>query len=148
MKELIQPKFSNSDVNPERHKYIKASKAEEEIISILIYHPDLIRVADEHITADSFITDFNRRVYNRVAEVLHNSLTFDVTMLGEDFSAAESGKVAEYQNRLAGSDNGKEALLDCIKVLKQEKEISVSDIDNLSVDEWANRIKKIVESKK
>ena len=148
MKELIQPKFNSSDVNPERHKFLRASKAEEEIISILIYHPDLIKIADEHISADTFVTDFNSRVYRRVSEVLHNGLTFDVTMLGEDFSAAESGRVAEYQNRIGGSDNGSDTLLDCIKVLKHEKEIAVSDVNNLSVGEWADRIKKIMETKK
>ncbi len=147
-KELIQPKFSTSDVNPERHKHLRASKAEEEIISILIYNPDLMNIADEHINEDSFVTTFNSRVYGRVAEVIHNGLTFDVTMLGEDFSAAESGRVAEYQNRIAKSDNAKDTLLDSIKVLKQEKDSAVSNVDELSVDEWASRIKKIAESKK
>jgi len=148
MKELIQPKFNASDVNPERQKYLRASKAEEKIIATLIYHPDLIKVADEQITADSFVTEFNKRVYRRVSEVLHNGLTFDVTMLGEDFSAEESGRVAEYQNQLGGSDNGKTTLLDCIKVLLQEKDTAMSDVNSLSVNEWAEQIKKLMNNKK
>lgn len=148
IKELIQPKFNNSDVNPERQKYLRASKAEEEIISILIYNPDLMKLADEHLTEETFVTAFNGRVYSRVAEVIHNGHSFDVTMLGEDFSAAECGRVAEYQNRIVKSDNAQTALLDSIKVLKQEKDSAHTNIDELSVDEWASRIKKIAESKK
>ncbi len=148
IKEIIQPKFSSSDVNPERHRYLRAAKAEEEIISILIYNPDLIKTAGKHIDKDSFVTSFNGRVYDRVIEVIHNGINFDVAMLGESFSAQECGRVAEYQNRIVKSDNAKEILLDCIKVLLEEKNNIITDTENLSDDEWASRIRKIAESKK
>ncbi len=148
IKELIQPKISTADVNPERQRNLRAAKAEEEIISILIYNPDLVKTAEAEIGEDSFVTSFNNRVYKRVTEVIHNGLTFDVAMLGEDFTPKECGRVAEYQNRMVKGENAAKALMDCIKVLKEEKSNTLSDSGNLSLDEWASRIKKIAESKK
>jgi len=66
----------------------------------------------------------------------------------EETSAEESGRVAEYQNQLGGSDNGKTTLLDCIKVLLQEKDTAMSDVNSLSVNEWAEQIKKLMNNKK
>ena len=145
---IIRPKVDNSDVNPERRTNIRAAKAEQDIISILIFNPDLIKLVESQIDKDSFITSFNKRVFERVCQVINNGYTFDVSMLAEDFSPKECGRVAEYQNRSIKGENAKQELLDCIKVLKEEKDGISNDPENLSDEEWPETIKKIAESKK
>ena len=148
IKEIIKPKIDNSDVNPERRTNMRGAKAEQDIISILIFNPDLIDEVEKHIDKDSFITSFNKRVFERVCQVIKGGYQFDVSMLSSDFTPKECGRVAEYQNRIVKGDNAKEELMDCIKVLKEEHDNISSDPESLSDEEWAESIRKIAENKK
>ena len=148
LKEIIKPKFDTHDVNPERQKHLRAANAEEKIISILIYSPDLLSLAEQSISADSFITGFNRRVFARLCEVIHGGQSFDVSLLAADFTPAECGRVAEYQNRIVKSENAKAELRDCINVLLQENINQSTAEKDISDDEWARNIKRIADNKK
>jgi len=145
--EMVRPKINNSDVNPERRKYLRAAKAEEGIISILIYNPDLLEDTQQKISQEHFITSFNKRVYLRVCEVISGGHQFDVSLLSEEFSPAECGRVAEFQNRVVKGENAKTELQDCIKVLIEEHNKISFNPEELSDDEWVKSIKKIAEGK-
>ncbi len=145
---IIKPKLNTSDVNPERRQYLKAANAEEEIISILILNPDLIDKTLKEISANDFLTSFNKRVFERVVEVISGGHTFDISLLTEDFSPQECGRVAEYQNRIIKGENAESELLDCIKVLKSEAEAAATNPEELSDKEWAESLQKIAKQKK
>lgn len=145
--EIIRPKADMGDVNPERRKNIRAAKAEEEIISILIFSPDLLEYCKKNLTPDEFVTNFNRRVYMRVCEVIENGHIFDLSLLGSDFTPAETARVTEFQNRPIKGENAKPELVDCIKVLKGESQMAQNP-EELSDEEWAKNLKMIAESKK
>ena len=148
LKEIIKPKYDTHDVNPERQRNLRAATAEEKIISILIYSPDLLNKAEQSISGDSFITSFNRRVFERLSTVIHGGQHFDVSLLSGDFTPAECGRVAEYQNRIVKSENAEAELRDCINVLLQENINQSTAEKDISDDEWARNIKKIADNKK
>ena len=145
---IVKPKLQKDEVNPERQKNLRAAKAEEEIISILIFNPDCIKIVKENIDEDTFITSFNKRVFSRVVEVIDDGHTFDVSMLGQDFTPMECGRVAMYQNRMVKGENAKRELADCIKVLKAEKSLKDNGNESLTDEEWASKIREIAKNKK
>ena len=145
---IVKPKLQKDEVNPERQANLRAAKAEEEIISILIFNPDLISTVKSQIDENSFVTNFNKRVYLRVLEVIEQGHNFDVSMLAGDFTPAECGRVAMYQNRMVKGDNAKRELADCIKVLLTEKSIKSNSTESLTDEEWASTIREIASNKK
>ncbi len=148
LNEILHPRTDSADVNPETAKHPLAAKAEEEIISILMYNPDLVKSTQTVLSPDDFVTDFNKRVYERLLQVTDGGHSFDVSMLSAEFTPAETGRVAKYQNRAVKGANAKKELDDCITVLKKEKESIIADFSEISDEEWANTIKNIAEKKK
>ena len=148
LNEIIKPKINTHDVNPQRQKNLRAATAEEKIISILMYSPDLLPTVEEKITPKNFITEFNRRVYERLLEVIHGEQIFNVSLLSSDFTPAECGRVAEYQNSIVKATNAKQELRDCINVLLQENINQSTAEKDISIDEWAENIKRIANNKK
>lgn len=71
----------NDRINPQRPQNLKAAKAEEDIISILLNYPDKIDKIEKIVSDDDFITDFNRRVFCSVKEKIKKSPTDDVFCL-------------------------------------------------------------------
>lgn len=146
-REIINPKHDRTDVNTESYKYPRAAAAEEKIISILIYSPDLLESALQKITADDFVTDFNKRVFVRLTEVIQNGMQFDAAILGADFTPEECGRVAKYRNYLPKGENAKRELADCTEVLKNEK-LRIGVSSQMSTDEWAQKLKEVANNKK
>lgn len=148
LNDMLLPKIKSGDVNSESVKNPRAAKAEEEILSILIYNPDLLKNAEKKLKKEDFVTDFNARVFERLSEVVNGGHSFDASMLSGDFTPAECGRVASYQNRAVKGENAKRELEDCIDVLLYEKENTNADFSEISDEEWAKRIKNIAEKKK
>ncbi len=108
-------------VNPERHKNMKAAKAEETLIATLLRSPDFYKKISAKIKPDDFITDFNRRVFNLLYERLSEGKGIDLTLLATGFTGEEMDRVTKFfimgsqiSNTIAECD-------DCINVLKEEK---------------------------
>lgn len=148
LNEIVKPKVSTKDVNPERMRNLRAAAAEEKIISILIYSPDLLKQTKAKITPQNFITSFNRRVYERLCEVVEGGQSFDVSLLAGDFTPAECGRVSEYQNRIIKSENAQAELHDCIKVLLEENLNQTNKSEKIDNDEWAKNLRRLAENKK
>jgi len=70
-------------------------------------------------------------------------------LLGGDFTPDEIGAVTRIMTGSAGKDNPERVLLDSIKVINEEREaLSDRNIDSLPDDEWAEKLKKLTDSKK
>ena len=110
----------NDDVNPERRQHLRAAKAEENLIAILIYNPDYLEYIEENISADNFVTSFNKRVFSAAAGIIHSGQTFDLTLLEADFSPNEMGRIAEMQALGRTQLDTKKECDDCIKVILEE----------------------------
>ena len=144
IKKIINRPFDKEDINPERRGNEKAVSAEELIISAIMKHPDLIDWLSDKISADGFITDLNKRLFADVCSLSEQSGTFSISSLQGKYNDKEVGYVSKLLNTGFASNNPKEILLDCVKVLKEEK--VMLDTDNN--DDWAAQMKKIAENKK
>ncbi|MBQ6846959.1 MAG: DNA primase, partial [Oscillospiraceae bacterium] len=55
-------------VNTDKAKNIRAARAEEMLIAYLVFNNDMLKEAEERISPQDFVTDFNSRLYAYVAK--------------------------------------------------------------------------------
>ena len=144
-KKITEQRIDREDINPERYGNERAVATEEMIISIIMKHPDLFKLAASELTEDSFITSLNRRVFKEVCDQLSRSDYFSISDLGDRFSPKEGGYMTKLLNTGFEGDRPKSVLIDCISVLKTEKSMKEIITDN---DDWASQMRKIAENKK
>ncbi len=145
---IINPKFTKSDINPERRSYPSAVPAEEAVIAVLLQHPDLFDTAYEKLKPENMLTGLNRRVYSAICDCILSGKTPDISDFGETFNADELGYLVYLANSEKCGKNALIVLKDSIKlILDEEMRIKASDTRNMSVDDWAENLKKMVENK-
>ena len=147
--DIISPKYSSSDLNPDRRKYLTAAIAEEAIITVLLQNPDFYEYLSKELKPEDFITVFNRRIYETVIEVTAKGSAPDISSFGELLSGEEFGFLVSLYNSDKYRKNSKTVLKDSIKVLKDEAlRIKLSQTNDLSDEEWAENMKKIIDKKR
>lgn len=147
--EILHPKFSKTDVNPEKRMYPSAVAAEETVIAILLQHPDFYETACERLKSHDMISVINRRIYKSLCECIAAGRHPDLSYFGEMLNQAEMGYLASLANSEKGDKNALIVLKDSIKVILDEGvRIKSSDTKNMSVDDWANNLQKIIDAKK
>ena len=146
--ELVHPKFDRTDINPEKRFYPAAAAAEESVIAILMQHPDFINTATERLSPDDMLTATNRRIYTALCECINSGRNPDLSYFGEMLSPSEMGYLASLANSEKGDKNALIVLKDSIKVILDEGMRKKSgDTKNMTVDDWAESLKKIIETK-
>jgi DNA primase len=125
-------------INPEKSKHLKATKAEEYIIAFLINNPDMGQYISSKITTDDFATSFNREVYKIVSSRLLSGKDISLTSLSQNFNEEEISYITAYVSTVLPETLHKQALDQCLRVLKEEhrKEVvkspsEMSDADML-----------------
>lgn len=145
---IVHPKFDRTDVNPERRFYPLAATAEETVIAILMQHPDFLNTATERLQPEDMLMAVNRRIYKNLCECINSGRTPDLSYFGELLNPSEMGYLASLTNSEKGDKNALVVLKDSIKVILDEKvRKNTSDTKNMTVDDWAESLKKIIELK-
>lgn len=115
-------------INRERATNIKASRAEETIIGILLLYPEYvekIKSGDIDLKAEDFITEFDRRVFEAL---ISPDIGADIGMLGQTFGVDEISKISGMIERRAElTDNGENVLKENIEALRHEKNSMADD---------------------
>jgi len=107
-------------VNKEAIVFPTAVEIEERIIGILILFPEEFSKCDE-ITADDFVTEFNKRVFSELSELYKSGIT-DISSFNENFSTEEVSRIFSMRERRSElCANGTAALNEQIVALKKEK---------------------------
>lgn len=146
--DIITPKFSRDDPNPQKRSNMRACSAEEKLISVLLMHQDYISEAANRLPPEKMATDLNRLIYKRILAVHEKNQTVDFSVLGEGFSPTEMGYLVSLQNALGAGDNAQLVLKDCIKViLEEDARKNAGNIGNLSVEDWATKLKELADKK-
>ena len=145
--EMVHPRFEKTDVNPEKRMYPAAVAAEETIIAILMQHPDFYETAIERLSYDKMLTAVNRRIYKSICECIASGRNPDLSYFGETLSPAEMGYLASLANSEKGDKNALIVLKDSIKVILDEGLRKTENPKNMSVDDWAQNLQQIIESK-
>lgn len=113
-------------INPEAAGNVQAASAEDTIIGLLLLYGEH-RQAVKHglvaLSADSFVTAFNRRAFTAIMELEESDGGFDFSLLGEFFSPDEMGRLAKLeQARRALSENGSNVLRATVQALDSARE--------------------------
>ncbi len=146
--DILHPKFDRTDVNPEKRIYPAAAAAEETVIAVLMQHPDFFETANVRLSPEDMLTAVNRKIYASLCDCITSGRNPDLSYFGETLSPAEMGYLASLANSEKGDKNALIVLKDSIKVILDEgmRKKSV-DVKNMSVDDWAQSLKKIIDSK-
>lgn len=124
--------------NPERSQHLRAAKAEETLIASLMWNPDFYNKLKDELSADYFVTALNRRIFSVILSRLDEGGNTEPYFLSSEFTPDEMDEVERIFRSAAQLSNTVEECVDCIKILKEEKNkpesIKASD---LSDDDFA-----------
>lgn len=141
--------IQKNEVNPQKGKYRRAAAAEEAVISVLIRHPDMLDSVLNRLDPADFLTDFNRKLYQRVTEILGTGHGFDLVLLGEGFNSDEIGYITKMLTVGTANENAEKVLDDSIKVIISErKALDDPDVAELDDASWAEAMAALSKDKK
>ena len=146
--EIINPRFSMGDINPDKRFSQKAASAEEGVISVLLQHPDFYGYAKEHLPPEKMITALNKRIYELILSALDEGLHLDISVFAQKLIPAEVGYIVQLQNSDKAGNNAKAVLKDCIKVILEEDAMQKNKSQaETSVEDWATNLKNMIDRK-
>ena len=146
--DIIRPKFTRDDINPERRRSPKATAAEETLIAVLLKNPDFYKSAKEQLPPEKLITSLNRRIYEIILSSLESGGSLDISVFAEKLLPAEIGYLVSLQNSEKAGKNPEIVLKDCIRViLEEEMLLSAQSRENTSVEDWAVALQTIIDKK-
>lgn len=128
-------------VNPDRARALRAARAEEMIIAILVRHGDLWRFAETEIPPAEFVTGFNRRVYEFLLEEYRNEPEAVNPVFAKAFDEKEMARISFFTNTAVLSGDPKAQLTESIGILKSEGAKRV-DTGAMSPEELMRRLNK------
>ena len=132
--------FAKRDrINPERGDALRAARAEEGLICILFYHPEMCGRIEELVQPEDFVTEFNRSVYQSIYRIAKGGEIPDTTLLGADYTPEQMGRIMEIlteNDRFAGGDETERAIEDFAACIRGERyELKTADIKQKSLQE-------------
>ena len=118
-------------VNPEAAGNIRAAAAEDTVLGLMLLYEEHRRAVREgavSLTADDFVTAFNRRVFEAIMELENSDGGFSTAVLGEKFDPDEMGRLAKLaQARRNLSENGQSVLKAAVRTLQDVKNAVTKD---------------------
>lgn len=132
--------------NPDSVAHPREYKAEKGILAYLAANPDSVSYIESKITPDCFVTEFNRKVYEKMLEKLKNTAEFDVMSLQSEFSADEMGRITEIIVSSRSIDINSRALDDYLNILIEYSGRNI-DVGELSDDDFLKYFENIRKSK-
>ncbi len=146
--DIVRPKFSRDDINPERRFSVKGTAAEETLIAILLQHPDFFEFTFEKLPPEKMLTTLNRRIYEIIISTLQSGNMLDISVFAQKLLPAELGFVVSLQNSNKADQNAKTVLKDCIEVILEEGIMrNKSENTEATVEDWASDLKNLIEKK-
>lgn len=113
-------------INRDAAGNVQAAAAEDTVIGLLLLyaeHRTAIRKGVVVLSAEDFVTAFNRRAFEGIMALEESEGGFDFSLLGEFFTPDEMGRLAKLeQARRALSENGTAVLRGAIETLASAKQ--------------------------
>lgn len=146
--DIIRPKFTKDDINPERRKSVKGTAAEETLIAVLLKNPDFYKIALDKLPPEKMLTSLNRRIYETIISVLEHGGSLDISAFAEKLLPAEIGYLVSLQNSEKAGKNPEIVLKDCIGViLEEDMLLDSAEKAESSVEEWAAGLQNLIAEK-
>ena len=128
--------------NPERARNIRAAIAEETLIASFMRNPDFYNKLKDKVSAEIFVTSFNRRVFECLAEGLDGGLEPSLSLFSASFTPSEMDSIARISLKKETLGNTLSECEDCIRVLKECSESTAVDAAAVSDEEFLKLFKK------
>lgn len=140
----------DDDVNKEKHENLRATYAEENLLSCIMNDNNLAKTIISNISPELFETQFNRRVFECIKDIISQDKKPDISIISRyEFSFKEIGRITKM---ICGYDKNKgtqECINEYIRTMKKEKENKkFKETDNLSELEIQDYIKNLNNSMK
>ena len=123
-------------INPESAKEPRAAAVEERVLGMLLLfgeYRQAVASGEAALSADDFITDFHRRVFEEVLRLQDSPSGFRPELLGETFGPDEMGRIQKMEVERQGmSENGPEVFRSAIAALREvhkQKEAQKGDLN-------------------
>lgn len=145
-RELIRPRNSDK-INPDAYKLPREEKAERGIICWLYHNPEGLGRVKEHLKK-GFATDFNRRVFNSLSNIVERGAVPDISLFNEEFEGNEMGRITAIVSDDISAYNA-DALEDYINVLNDyHRSREQKPASDMSIDEIKKLAQELKEKKK
>ena len=137
---------ANDKVNAEKKNNLRAAVAEESLISAVINNPDIAGSVFLKIMPDDMITNFNKRVFEVIRELVSNNKLLDISNFSlYNFSFEEIGRITKIICGYNAKMGTKEAIDEYLKVIKEENTKNqfknVSDVSEENIKEYISSLK-------
>lgn len=121
-KQLSSLTDANDKVNPQRPRHLKAAKAEEDLLSVLINMPEKAPRITSQISEEDFVTDFNRRVFIALKEKIEQDPTADHLLnIAQYFTPEEMSHINTFMAGIEAIYVTDAAIDSAVGILKKEK---------------------------
>ena len=146
----LQTKMSGRDdkINTEHSKKPRATIAEQNLIAYLVNNVDKLGAIESRISADDFVTDFNRKLFIYFANRIKENKD-PLTTLSADFTNDEVSSIVSIISKFSQVAATDTALLEYISIIKEESsKLSDDDIASATSSELDSYLKKLKEKHK
>ncbi len=127
--------YVRDEINPEAQKFKKESRAEENIIYYLLKRPEDWEKVEKEAPPEIFITSFNKRLYETMLSRMKYSERFTISMLADEFSPAEMGKISGIEAKNRDFNINSDVFADCVNVLKNHSASHILNENEISNDD-------------
>lgn len=132
--------------NPDSYRHPREYKAETGIIAYLAANPEEAGEISGRLPPERFVTEFNRKVYEKMLEKIKNSAFYDILSLQSEFTADEMGKITEIEVNSKDVNINKTVVDDFINILLSPADNS-KDVKELSDDDFLKYIENLKNKK-
>lgn len=105
-------------VNPEKARFPKQVRAEEEILAYLLEFPSEIPKTEEKLPPEYFVSSFDRRVYQRLLEGYHQGESINLSLFHQGFDSEQCSSIARIMAQGKQLTQTPEQLTGCIQTLR------------------------------
>lgn len=128
-------------INPESRKMPKAERAERGILCFLFHNPDCATELSKSLP-NGLITEFDKRVYIKMLDMIKNGQKPDISAFNEEFSTAEMGRITQITSDSSFAYD-KDAVKEYIEVINEKfssmAEKSVSEMTPQELENWLEK---------
>ncbi len=105
--------------DPASASHPREYKAEQGIIAFLCVHPEELSYVESSLSPDRFVTDFHKKVYEKLTEGMKQSADFNILSLQSEFTADEMGKITAILSEAQVLEINRRAAEDYINILNE-----------------------------
>ncbi len=114
--------LQRDELNPLAQKYPRESRAEEQILAYLLRSPEDYDMVWSNLSPEDFQTDFHRKVYTTICQLMSTHTKFSLSLLTEHFTVEEMGRISGIDAKSREIPVNRDTLEECIGVLKNSKD--------------------------